>query len=137
MKTPKAKPSLASRKMAAGRCCLPYCRGKRHGRNCKCSKCMMREWRAKYPLKAAYSDLRYRARRRGIEFTLTVGQFNEICAKSGYLERKGSTKHALQIDRINPNLGYTWDNCQVITCSENTSKGNHERTNPEDTNEPF
>lgn len=97
----------------------------------------MRDWRAKYPVKAAYSDLRNRAKRRGIQFSLTFGQFAELCAASGYIEGKGSTRHALQIDRIDPKLGYTWDNCQVITCSENASKGNHERTNAEDSNEPY
>lgn len=92
-------------------------------------------------MRAAYSALFYRARRRGIEFTLTRLQFANICEQTGYIEGKGVRKGALHIDRIDPARGYTWDNCQVITCSENVSKGNRERANgiePEQTeNEPF
>lgn len=133
----KLKPERAAAKLAARRCIRPYCRGRLHGRNCRCSKCMMRDWRAKYPVKAAYSDLRNRAKRRGIQFSLTFGQFAELCAASGYIEGKGSLRHSLQIDRIDPQLGYSWDNCQVLTASENATKGNYERADTECGHEPF
>jgi len=37
-------------------------------------------------------------------------------------------KYATTIDRIDPNLGYTTQNCQVVICQYNAAKGawNHE-----------
>ena len=131
----KAQLKRRAAKRQAGKCVTPYCRGKTHNHP-RCSKCMMRAWRSKFPLKASYAALKYRAKRRGIAFSLTLAEFRQICDRSGYLESKGVTRAALQIDRIDPHVGYTWDNCQIITCSENAAKGNYERANHSD-NEPF
>lgn len=135
----KAQLRRRAAKRKAGKCATPFCRGTAAPEHAECSKCMMRRWRAKYPLKAAYSELRYRSRRRGISFTLTLGEFSQICADSGYLEGKGRKASELQIDRIDVRQGYSWANCQVLTCSENVSKGNRERFIHHDDicNEPF
>jgi hypothetical protein len=64
------------------------------------------------------------AKRRGKEFTLTLKQFEEFCNKTGYDEKKGITADSLTVDRIKDHLGYSVDNIQAITLSENVKKEN-------------
>lgn len=87
----------------------------------------MKAWRAKYPHKAAYAQIRNSASRRKIVFAITLEQFVAIIEGTRYLCEKGTTKYSYQLDRKNANLGYEWGNLQIITCSENATKGNLER----------
>ena len=83
--------------------------------------------RASNPVKDAYDNLKANARRRRKVFTLTLEQFAEWATTTGYMDKKGRQRHRYHIDRIDPSKGYTIDNIQPLTCSENTIKGNAER----------
>jgi hypothetical protein len=43
------------------------------------------------------------------------------------MDDKGKGRFCLHIDRIDATKGYTFDNLQVLTCTENVVKGNAER----------
>ncbi len=92
-----------------------------------CGRHAKQLWRLQNPLHAAFDNLRSSARKRKIPFNLTLEQFREFTNNTDYVEGKGRRPNALQIDRINPNLGYSPENIQILTTSANVSKGNKER----------
>ncbi len=92
-----------------------------------CGKCAMRLWRARNPARDAFNNLKKSAVGRKIPFTVTLEEFRELCARTLYAERRGKTQDGMQIDRIDNMRGYEIGNLAVISCSENTSKGNRER----------
>ena len=65
--------------------------------------------------------MRFNAKRRGKEFSLTFDEFKSFCYKTSYDKLRGLKAEALSIDRINPNMGYSFDNIRAITFSENVS----------------
>lgn len=75
-----------------------------------------------HPDKYAYKNLKTNAKRRGKEFSLTFEEFIEFAIKHNYIAGKGITKTGLHIDRIDNRKGYTIDNIQVLTNSENIRK---------------
>lgn len=113
---------LAS-KPKAPYCQVCGCRNLRQPGRTVCQVHHMRAWRLKHPLKAAYATLRDHAKRRKVGFSLTLEQFKRLVSESGYLEKRGTTREALQLDRINALDGYHFHNLRVITCSENAIKG--------------
>lgn len=66
--------------------------------------------------------LKNNAKRRGHEFTLTLDQFLEFAIKTNYMARKGIYKDSYHIDRIDETKGYSIDNIQAITNTENIKK---------------
>ena len=112
-------------------CPVRFCRNprspKHHHKGGVCSRCSMREWRANNPVKAAYSHLRQNAKYRRKEFALTFEQFADWCKQTRYIELRGREDACAQIDRVDYRRGYSLDNIQLLTCSENSSKGNRER----------
>lgn len=72
------------------------------------------------------------AKRRRKEFTLTYKQFEEFCKRTGYNINKGRNAECLSIDRIDDKKGYTIDNIQAITISENITKSNLYERLPKD-----
>jgi hypothetical protein len=74
-------------------------------------------------MRAAYNALRDNAKRRHKEFTLTFSEFKEFCVKTNYMAGKGRQKLSYTIDRAKNWLGYTKDNIQCMTKSDNSSKG--------------
>lgn len=104
-------------------CCVKFCRNaKIHDRKI-CHNHKMKAWRLANPLKAAYATLRDHARRRRVNFTLTLEQYEMLITPSDYLNLKGHTREDLHLDRIDPLRGYEFDNLQILTCSENSAKG--------------
>lgn len=91
------------------------------GRNI-CYSCKQARYKQRNPVKYAYRKLKTNARRRGKPFELTFGEFREFCQKTKYLVGKGRSKESYHIDRIDPSRGYTKDNIQVLTNSENVKK---------------
>lgn len=91
------------------------------GRNI-CYSCKQARYKRANPVKYAYRKLRANASRRGKRFELTLDEFREFCQKTKYLVGKGRSKESYHIDRINPSRGYTKDNIQVLTNSENIKK---------------
>lgn len=71
----------------------------------------MREWRVRYPDRAAYSKKKWHARQKGIEFTITFSEFLAVWKQGGV------------IDRINSLRGYHVDNIQALSSYENSVKG--------------
>lgn len=88
----------------------------------KCSACITRKYRANNPIKAAFQNLRANAKRRGKIFSLSFEDFKEFAIQTEYITKKGRTKEGYTIDRINPAEGYTKENIQVLTNSENVKK---------------
>jgi len=108
-------------------CHVSYCRNVHLPQRRLCSKHKMARWRYANPLRASFSTLRDHARARKLAFSLTFEQFRDLVTPTAYLADKGNTKDALQLDRVDASRGYHADNMEVITTSENTSKGNTER----------
>lgn len=103
--------------------CKAYrCSNKQTPKDRFCGKHRHRYNKENNPVSYKYNLLRSNARRRGKGFDLSLEEFEKFCADSGYLEDTGKTKSSASIDRIDPSRGYSIDNIQVITLSENTRK---------------
>lgn len=87
----------------------------------------MQQWRQNNPIKAALAHLRESARARRKGFDLTLEQFTAFIQSTGYIEHCGRNRECLQVDRMDYTRGYTLDNIQILTCSENSAKGARER----------
>jgi hypothetical protein len=104
-----------------GLCQEPNCRREaKKGNFCHCHS--KRRYRQKYPIKAAFQNLRTNARRRGKEFLLTFEQFEAFCQRTQYMTGKGRTKDSFTIDRRRNDEGYSVENIQIMTLSENSTK---------------
>lgn len=109
-------------KKPKNKCITPYCRNdKPPGRNI-CFKCRHKKYKAKYPERYFYYLLKSNAKRRGHNFELTLKEFQKFCQETDYLNKKGKNKNSASIDRINPNKGYSYNNIQILSLSENTKK---------------
>lgn len=105
------------------KCSTPRCRNNRaKDRKC-CNTCNSRKWRKKHPLRYCYNALKQNSKRRNKEFTLSFEEFTKFCYETKYLAKKGQTKDSYTIDRKDSTKGYTFDNIQVLTLSENSRKG--------------
>lgn len=72
-------------------------------------------------MQAHFLDLKHRAKQRGHEFSLTIGDYERFWISTGYHEKHGKTKESLSIERIDNSRGYTPDNITSITLSERKS----------------
>lgn len=88
----------------------------------ECWACRAARYRAMYPLKYAFWDLRTNSKRRGVPFHLTLEQFKNFCEKFEYMTKQGRTKQCYSIDRIKIDVGYEIGNLKMIPVSENSSK---------------
>jgi hypothetical protein len=93
--------------------------------------------RQENPLKYAYQTLKDNAKRRGKEFSLTLEQFEKFAVKTAYMHRKGRGRFSYTIDRIDPDKGYTPDNIQVLTNSDNVRKMHIDRMEVDSNNAVF
>ena len=78
-------------------------------------------------MRSAFRALRDHAAGRGVEFLLSLPQFRGFVETTDYIARKGTSATDLHIDRIKASLPYQAGNLQILTCSENATKGNRER----------
>lgn len=107
------------------KCRQPGCQNRfnaQTGHSPWCPKCRARRFRDKWPLKAAYAQLRTHAKSRSKPFTLTYDQFEAFAVKTDYARLRGKSSLSLSIDRIENSLGYHWWNIQAITIRENCRK---------------
>ena len=82
-----------------------------------------RQFRLKYPERYHFAELRQRAKKRGIPFSLSFADFLNIIRWYPYfLLRNIPRRYWYTIDRINNSLGYSSTNCQVLLYGENSSK---------------
>jgi hypothetical protein len=107
-------------------CATKYCRGRRTKCHAKCSKCRMRLWRAKHPVRAAWNTMRDHANKRKLPFDLPFDVFSALATAAGYPNGR-----ALHCDRKDAKQGYTLENIRFIDGSENVAKGNRERHLPD------
>jgi hypothetical protein len=82
----------------------------------------MQYWRKNNIEKSTYLNLKNNAKRRGKDFDLDFKDFCKFANKFSYFAGKGIKKESLHIDRINEKLGYTIENIQILTNSENAVK---------------
>jgi hypothetical protein len=73
------------------------------------------------PIYARFNQFKCNAKRRGKDFNITIDQFREFCAKTGYLT-KGKRGMNATIDRIDNSKGYHIENIQLLTLKQNVSK---------------
>lgn len=94
---------------------------------CKeCKNQRQRLWRRTNIKREMLRLAKDRARRLGLEFSLTIDDFSipERCPILGIpLEFTNDRATSPSLDRINPKLGYTQDNIQVISFRANWMKG--------------
>lgn len=111
-----------SKKKKKGICINKRCRRKlAPGRN-KCYSCIKAEYRARYPIKAAYDGIKYGAKRRNIPFDISLEYFTKFCHETSILEGRGIHKHSYHVDRIREELGYVEGNLQKLKNYENVKK---------------
>lgn len=103
------------------RCQTTFCR--QLTKHTHCWKCKKRVYRNKYPVRAAYQNLKSNARRRGKPFDISLAEFELFCYHTRLLTGRGRSKDSYTIDRIRNQEGYTLGNIQVLTRSKNSSKG--------------
>lgn len=118
-------------------CATPDCKNKRAGKANFCSTCRSRAYRAKHPGRAAYYNLKHRAKERKIKFELTRFEFLEWCRKTGYDRLKGRHAEGMSVDRIRENESYNINNIQMMTLSENSVKSHKCEIEPTPEGETF
>lgn len=115
---------IIAKKNDRGLCCAYKCRNKKPMKDKFCPKHRKRFDRINRPLEYTFNLLKSNAKRRKKPFDLTIDEFKKFCAETNYLERKGKLKSSLTIDRIRSDRGYSYNNIQVLTLSENSRKQN-------------
>ena len=116
---------LSDRYTASGMC-IECCKKVHKGAYKKSAN----EWPAKYPQLALVSYARKRARKKGLEFSLTkewaLDRWTGCCEITGIKFEKGAAggeNFSASIDRKDSRKGYTPDNCRFIAKGINTWKG--------------
>lgn len=104
------------------KCNTKRCRNKRAKRRNFCYRCISRQNRERYGVQSTFYFLRGNAKRRGIDFDLTLEQFRVFCTNTEYLKLKGKKSGSMSIDRIDNRRGYEIDNIRLITLAENSRK---------------
>lgn len=114
---------LSDPKRGTGVCCVHLCRHKAQKKSHFCRRCRDRRYKAENPVGYAYSKLKQSARRRGHSFTLTLAELEMFFeANPALYSERGRAAECLSIDRKDATKGYSFDNIQVLTVSENSRK---------------
>jgi hypothetical protein len=104
------------------KCITKFCRNDAADNRLICHKCRSRLYKEKHPERYSYNILKINARRRNKSFDLTFEQFSEFCSETGYMKFKGKDAGSMSIDRIDAKKGYSKDNLQVLSISDNSTK---------------
>lgn len=119
-------------------CATRFCRNKHEERSPFCSRCAKKRWRAAHPVESALNGIRDRAKKKKLEFALTLEQFTQFCKDTGYLNGKGNHMGDLNVHRRDHLKGYTIENIEPLEAIENRIQGNWEKKNKiEHDNLPF
>ncbi len=86
-----------------------------------CNTCKSANYAAKNPLRVIYLYKKADAKKRGLDFTLTLEHLKVIAEKSGLLNNRGRGKDSLTLHRINNDEGYHDGGVAIISKSENSS----------------
>lgn len=117
---------IIEHKKKQGLCVAYRCGRRRHSKDRFCPKHRKRWEKENRPVEYTFNFLRSNAKRRGKPFNLTIEEFRGFCEETSYISLKGKHAKAASIDRIDPAKGYSLDNIQVLTLSENGKKGAYE-----------
>ena len=115
--------NIIENKREKGLCVAYLCTVKTFNSNRFCPKHQKRQQKEINPLAYVFNALKSNAKRRKKDFSLTLEQFGAFCEETNYLELRGKTGASASIDRRDPLQGYHLDNLQILTLSENSSKG--------------
>lgn len=88
----------------------------------QCHRCRSSNYRLKFPVRKVFYDLRSSAKKRKIEFQITLPDFEKWIKTTGYMENRGRGADNLNIDRREEGGVYSIKNIQCITKSENSKK---------------
>lgn len=103
--------------------CVAYgCKSTHTQKDRFCSKHRHRQQKWKDPVKYCFNRKKNNARTRGVQWNLSLEEFREFCEEHKYLEKTGRTASSASIDRIDPSIGYTKENLQILSLSDNTKK---------------
>jgi hypothetical protein len=122
---------LMKAKEPTGKCTTKWCRNPK-AKNDRgyplpyCWKCKSRRLKEHYPATYTRNLMKQVAKRRGISFSITLAQWKEFCARTGYLEKRGRKPDSLSIDRIDHRKGYHIDNIRAIPSFLNSWQGHTE-----------
>ena len=104
-------------------CCAYRCLNTRSKKDRFCPKHRHRFNKENNPLNYVFYIWKSNCKRRGKTNSVTLEEFKLFCEQTGYLDSKGRKSTSLTIDRIKSSEGYSIENMQVISLSENSSKG--------------
>ena len=105
------------------KCETNHCRKRKVKGRKYCHSCIKKAYKEKHPVRYSYNSLKQNAKRRQKDFSLTFEEFEQFCYKTDYIRGAGKMSHSYSIDRIDSTKGYHIDNIQVLTLSQNSSKG--------------
>ncbi len=103
-------------------CVAVYCRHKAKDRRLLCNKHRRQDNKFKNPLGYWYAVHRDNAKRRKIEFSITLDEFRVFCNETKYLEKKARFPGLYTIDRKKSYIGYTLENMQLLMLAVNSRK---------------
>lgn len=115
---------------APEKCQNLYCRNESAIGRKVCNTCKSRDYINRNRLLMVWHWIKKSAKKRNIFFNLDKTEFKLFLLKHSYIEYSGRGKNNFTIDRIKPELGYTINNLQVITKSNNSKKYHAEEKHP-------
>lgn len=83
----------------------------------------MRLWRMENPAEAHFAQIKNRAARREIAFTITLEEYKAFIAGTEYTNKRGRKAWNLHIDRKAALKGYETGNLQILLAAANCAKG--------------
>ena len=118
----EVSPRTAAKKKREGLCkhfgCSRLARSNaRVCETCNSRKQRIRDWRG-----YIYRQVCDSAAKRGIDCSLTLEEFLDFDARTGYCAKRGQAAGCLSIDRIDPDQGYHADNIRAIDWELNSAR---------------
>jgi hypothetical protein len=116
------KDPILSRKISSGLCICQFCNNKSAKNRKICHKHISDKFKEDNPVKYVFKVTKNNAKRRGISFNITFEEFSAWCEEYDYIKLKGIYKNSMTIDRKRNDVGYTYENMQPMTNSNNVRK---------------
>lgn len=113
---------LLSKKISSGLCICSHCNNKPARYRKICHKHISDKFKEDNPIGFAFKVLKNNAKRRKISVEITKDEFTKWCIENDYIRLKGRFKDSLTIDRKISSIGYTYENMQILTNSQNVRK---------------
>lgn len=123
-----AEGKAADKKRGKGQCMVVGCFNlgekdpRRKKRTSLCVKHRYEQQIANSPCRHCYRHLKGSAKRRNKVFTITFEYFEQWCAETGYIEKRGRKAGYFTVDRIDDTKGYEPGNLQIMEHTANTRK---------------